>query len=532
VKHTRALSMAIEIQESPPHESCDLKLEFLDAFAFQGEPEYTPTVVAKTPSKRPGKAPANGGRTPCARKVKAPEPKRATPFARIKSSEKVVAGDEELRIDAKDKVDGVKEEVVVRVGQGSRDEPMNQVDEGREHEEHETPVDEQVLVADTSPKEEPADGKRRKKLRQAAEDVRADGHVKVEVLCAQCRRDADTKRQLSLTELASRATAVTSATTATPVTIDLDPLEADDPTVCRRCRRSLVVGHMAIGKTSAKVGRGSFSAKLKQYKRGAITTHAEWALTDSEAMALLRAPCCLCGVPSNTLTGSPNGITRLRSDRSLHGMGPYALGNVATACSSCNSMKGTHTVDEVREICRTIATFRKLGDFGTFPQRFRDNVSRRSRSCYIGDTARKPGGTVASKTHSLTNEEFARIVANPCHFCGKHSDPPRHYNGLDRLDNSLRVYTAENAVSCCGTCNMAKGKFSEAMFLEQCRVVAVRALSLAASDVTDDPLSEDRVVACDADGFECAMVDTPSSDEDEDDPATEIADVDCQTTEH
>jgi len=161
-------------------------------------------------------------------------------------------------------------------------------------------------------------------------------------------------------------------------------------------------------------------------------------------------------------------------------MGPYAIGNVATACSTCNAMKGCHTLEAVEEICRTIATHRGLGDFGRFPERFPDNVSRKSRSSYLGDTARKPGGTVASKTHSLSNSEFAGIVAKPCHYCGKASDPPRHHNGLDRLDNSLRVYTVANAVSCCGTCNMAKGRLSEDFFLQRCRLVAERSVAAAA----------------------------------------------------
>ena len=30
------------------------------------------------------------------------------------------------------------------------------------------------------------------------------------------------------------------------------------------------------------------------------------------------------------------------------------------------------------------------------------------------------------------------------------SDPPRHHNGLDRLDSAVRVYTEANCVSCCG----------------------------------------------------------------------------------
>merc|ERR1712176_1340156 len=115
------------------------------------------------------------------------------------------------------------------------------------------------------------------------------------------------------------------------------------------------------------------------------------------------------------------------------GMGPYAIGNVAAACSVCNLIKGVHTVGDSMKIACTIATHHGLGDFGSFPECFRNNVSKRNRSSYLGDTARKSTkGTVASKTHSLSNEEFNKIVSNPCYFCGKASDPPNHHNGLDR----------------------------------------------------------------------------------------------------
>lgn len=59
-----------------------------------------------------------------------------------------------------------------------------------------------------------------------------------------------------------------------------------------------------------------------------------------------------------------------------------------------------------------------------YPLRFRDNVSKRSRSAYIS------ASSTHTKTHALSNEQFNAIVARPCRYCGKKSDPPKHYNGL------------------------------------------------------------------------------------------------------
>ena len=49
----------------------------------------------------------------------------------------------------------------------------------------------------------------------------------------------------------------------------------------------------------------------------------------------------------------------------------------------------------------------------------------------------------------------------PCHYCGKRSDPPTHHNGLDRLDSANRVYAVGTVVSCCGDCNVMKYTHSE-----------------------------------------------------------------------
>lgn len=163
-------------------------------------------------------------------------------------------------------------------------------------------------------------------------------------------------------------------------------------------------------------------------------------------------------------------------------MGPFHPDNLATACGAssrqlvfvgrrpntstthawdtprlgtCNLMKGARRIRGYVEACRHIATHRGGHDYGRYPHRFRNNTSKRSRSSYV------TASSTHSKTHALSNESFNAITARPCHYCGKESDPPRHHNGLDRLDSSLRVYTEESVVSCCGDCNVMKYTWSE-----------------------------------------------------------------------
>lgn len=70
----------------------------------------------------------------------------------------------------------------------------------------------------------------------------------------------------------------------------------------------------------------------------------------------------------------------------------------------------------------------------------------------------------------LTRDEFRALVVSECHYCGT---SPRNvmkatggnftYNGIDRTNNS-EGYRLGNVVSCCRTCNIAKGTMSVAEF--------------------------------------------------------------------
>lgn len=168
-------------------------------------------------------------------------------------------------------------------------------------------------------------------------------------------------------------------------------------------------------------------------------------------------------------------------------MGPFHEHNVSSACGTCNLMKGCRRIRSFVNLARTIATHRGgVGDFGRFPEAFRNNVSRRSRSSYIS------ASSTHTKTHALTNEAFARIVSQPCRFCGKPHDPPRHYNGLDRLDSACRVYTEDTCVACCGDCNMAKYTHSESAFIAHC-------VAIARHNIGVDSFLGDEVVAANED---------------------------------
>jgi hypothetical protein len=75
---------------------------------------------------------------------------------------------------------------------------------------------------------------------------------------------------------------------------------------------------------------------------------------------------------------------------------------------------------------------------------------------------------------ALADGEFYQLTRKPCHYCGtlptqiartQATSENYVYNGIDRLDNS-QGYTADNAVSCCGTCNAMKATMTYKEFVE------------------------------------------------------------------
>ncbi len=68
---------------------------------------------------------------------------------------------------------------------------------------------------------------------------------------------------------------------------------------------------------------------------------------------------------------------------------------------------------------------------------------------------------------SLPYEKFVSLIDGQCRYCGasagniftwryKHEAASLPVNGIDRIDNAVG-YTEDNCVSCCRTCNSAKG---------------------------------------------------------------------------
>jgi hypothetical protein len=82
----------------------------------------------------------------------------------------------------------------------------------------------------------------------------------------------------------------------------------------------------------------------------------------------------------------------------------------------------------------------------------------------------KRGAMARKITWSLSDEEAYEMIRGRCHYCGIPSAADC-VNGIDRKDSALE-YIADNCVSCCAHCNLAKGCLSDDDFIRACCHIA------------------------------------------------------------
>ena len=67
----------------------------------------------------------------------------------------------------------------------------------------------------------------------------------------------------------------------------------------------------------------------------------------------------------------------------------------------------------------------------------------------------------------LSREVWTEIIKKPCFYCGNINNTL----GIDRVDNNIG-YTKENAVSCCGICNIMKMSSTFEDFINRCHLIS------------------------------------------------------------
>lgn len=94
---------------------------------------------------------------------------------------------------------------------------------------------------------------------------------------------------------------------------------------------------------------------------------------------------------------------------------------------------------------------------------------RRMRLNAIGRYYRR-NATVRGLYWDLTNEQFEKVITNPCTYCGGEGSLGFNFTGIDRVDNTAG-YTIENVQPACKRCNQARNNIDMPEFLDLIRKI-------------------------------------------------------------
>lgn len=186
------------------------------------------------------------------------------------------------------------------------------------------------------------------------------------------------------------------------------------------------------------------------YIRSANDKNLEFGLSPDEFDEIVKANCYYCGIIQDR---GFNGIDRMNSCVG------YVADNCVNACSMCNYMKASLSVDAFLGRVEHILTHNGRINGRLFPEMFPDYTS----ASYIEYKNR------ASKKNLdfvLSRDEYLCLITQDCYLCGKNSNS-RHLNGIDRIDNN-KGYTLDNVKPCCANCNYMKKNYILDDVLNKC----------------------------------------------------------------
>ena len=179
--------------------------------------------------------------------------------------------------------------------------------------------------------------------------------------------------------------------------------------------------------------------KFKALVTYAKSKDIEVVMEDLDGLkAKFSEPCFYC-------TYTPGAGAKLNGLDRVDPKGTYSDVNTVACCSTCNSIKASHSVDSFVHHARKMYAF-SCGDIALDTERSALPAAFGGRAdlCELEKT----------KEDHLTIEERVQLWASPCYLCGR--EPAL---GIDRLD-STGHYVADNVAPCCSSCNYFKKDLS------------------------------------------------------------------------
>lgn len=191
------------------------------------------------------------------------------------------------------------------------------------------------------------------------------------------------------------------------------------------------------------------------YKSSARKRNILFELTYEQFSSLYDKNCFYCGEKLDTIR-----LDRLDPNCS------YNYCNVVSCCSKCNYFKNILNINQFWTFIYNI-TFHNFGiklpidkheSYETKSSMPKKELKIKARFRHYVKGANRKNAV----SWNLDLEQFEKFWQKPCFYCGN----PIETIGLDRINNYIG-YCESNVVSCCKTCNFAKGNKTTEEFFER-----------------------------------------------------------------
>ena len=194
----------------------------------------------------------------------------------------------------------------------------------------------------------------------------------------------------------------------------------------------------------------------KEYITNAAKRYLDISITFDEFSELVQQKCYYCDYHKK---GETNGIDRINNDIG------YILSNCVPCCETCNYMKAFYHPQFFVEKCKIISKQRTVSQ--EFYEKWNIYYSRSICKSYM--SYKHLTETVRNIPFNLTQNEWNKIIRQPCYLCGFQSSKGI---GIDRVDNTIREYTLDNCKPCCGSCNSMKADSTLIDFIKHTLTIA------------------------------------------------------------
>jgi len=181
----------------------------------------------------------------------------------------------------------------------------------------------------------------------------------------------------------------------------------------------------------------------QSYKRNAVKRDYEYTIDLDTFTQLVQSSCHYC---NHKIDDEVNGIDRVDNSRG------YTKDNCVSCCEMCNRLKLHYELQFFLDKMYIFAT-------STHPNsNYYDTWNTYyNKQTHVNHDSYKKQTHKRDMTFELSHAQYTELINGTCYLCGYTGTGAL---GIDRVDNTIRSYTADNCKSCCKSCNIMKATYS------------------------------------------------------------------------